>query len=151
MKSMHKPVWDNLNYLIKQMNKLFEEIDAIGKSTTPHQIESGAFVPPMDIYEAEAEFVITAEIPEVSQKDISITVEDNILILKGERRLKRNIHEERYLRIERSYGTFQKSFTLPANVDKEKVSAKLIDGVLYIHLSKKDSVIQRNVEIEIKD
>lgn len=150
MDLIRKSGWQDLNHLIEKMNKLFEEIFSAEKTNRP-QIAHGAFIPPMDVYETENELVITAEIPSVRQEDINITIKDNILTLEGERRLERNIQEERYRRIERSYGPFKKSFVLPTYVNRQKVDANLRDGVLYIHLPKKALPKSRDIEIEVKD
>jgi HSP20 family protein len=150
MKQTPKPEWNDLNYLIDKVNKLFEEITTVGR-TTAQKVEEGSFSPPMDIYETENELVIAAEVPGVSDEDISITVKDNILTVEGERRFEKNIQEERYRRIERIYGPFKKSFTLSDNINAEQVMAQLQDGVLYIHLPKKSVPSNKEIEIEIKD
>jgi HSP20 family protein len=150
MKLIPKPEWENLSYLINKVNKLFEEIVNTGR-VTAQKTEDGSFSPLIDIYETENELVIAAEIPGVSDKDISITVNDNILTLEGERRLEKNIQEERYRRIERIYGPFKKSFALTDNINAEQVEAQLKDGVLYVHLPKKSLSPNKVIEIEIKD
>jgi len=150
MDLIHKSGWQDLNQLIKKMNKLCEEIFSAERINSP-QIAHSAFIPPMDIYETENELVLTAEIPSVPQEDINIIIKDNILTIEGERRFERNIQEEGYRRIERNYGPFKKSFTLPTDVNKEKVDAQLKDGVLYIHLPKVASAKSRHIAIELKD
>ncbi len=150
MKLIPKPEWENLSYLIDKVNKLFEEIANVGRVTT-QKTGDGSFSPLIDIYETENELVIEAEIPGVSDNDISITVNDNILTLEGERRLEKNIQEERYRRIERIYGPFKKAFALTDNINAEQVEAQLKDGVLYVHLPKKSVSPNKEIEIEIKD
>lgn len=150
MKQTPKLEWNDLNYLIDKLNKLFEEITTVSRPTA-QKAEEGSFSPPIDIYETEDELVIAAELPGVSDEDISITVKDNILTMEGERRFEKNIQEERYRRIERIYGPFKKAFSLADNIDAEQVEAQLQDGVLYIHLPKKAVSPNKEIEIEIKD
>jgi HSP20 family protein len=150
MKQTPKLEWNDLNYLIDKLNKLFEEITTVGRPTA-QKAEEGSFSPPIDIYETEDELVIAAELPGVSDEDISITVKDNILTMEGERKFEKNIQEERYRRIERIYGPFKKAFSLADNIDAEQVEAQLQDGVLYIHLPKKAVSPNKEIEIEIKD
>ena len=150
MNLIHKWEGKNLYYLIEKINQLFEEIFSAGRVSS-RQMPASEFAPPMDIYETEREVVVTAEVPGLRQEDINISIKDNILSLDGERKFERNLKKEHYRRIERNYGPFRKTFALPPNIYKEKIEAKLIDGVLYIQLPKAASVSIKEIEIEIKD
>lgn len=93
-----------------------------------------AWRPSVDITEEDKEFLIKVEIPEVKKEDLELEVDNGILIIKGERR--EHVKDEKRHRIERFYGNFERSFTLPENVREDGVSAKMDDGMLYIHLTK---------------
>jgi HSP20 family protein len=91
--------------------------------------------------------VLTAEVPGIDEKDIEISLENNVLSLKGERKFEKETKEENYHRIERSYGSFYRSFTLPSYVDAEKISAVHENGVLKITMSKKPELKLKKVKI----
>jgi HSP20 family protein len=94
-----------------------------------------AWRPSVDITEEDKEFLIKVEIPEVKKEDLELEVDNGILIIKGERR--EHVKDEKRHRIERFYGNFERSFTLPENVREDGVSAKMDDGMLYIHLGRR--------------
>lgn len=97
-----------------------------------------AWNPAVDIFENDNEVVIKAELPGMAAKDIEVRLENNVLLLRGERHFEKEAKEENYYRVEREYGTFSRSFTLPAAVDGDKVKAEYKDGVLKIVLPKKE-------------
>ncbi|HHF42390.1 MAG TPA: Hsp20/alpha crystallin family protein, partial [Candidatus Aminicenantes bacterium] len=103
--------------------------------------------PSDDIYETEHEVVLTAELPGMDEKDIEIKVEDNTLTISGERRMEKEIKEENYHRIERAYGSFCRSFTLPNYVDQDKISAEYDNGILKITMPKKPELKPRKVKV----
>ena len=105
--------------------------------------------PAVDIYETDKEIVMKAELPEMQEKDIEIKVEDNILIVSGERKMEKEVKEEHYHRIERSYGSFHRSFTLPHTVDRENIKASYKDGVLKVVLPKKEEVKPKQIKIDV--
>ncbi len=113
-----------LSTMQERMNKLFEDV-----MRSPNRSDEGfavaAWAPAVDIYETDKEIVMKAELPEMQEKDIEIKVEDNILIVAGERKMEKEVKEENYHRIERSYGSFHRSFTLPHTVDRENIKASL--------------------------
>jgi HSP20 family protein len=140
--------WDPFRDMIilrDKMNRLFEDVYA-GREEAG--LLQGTWAPSVDIYETETELVLTAEVPGIDEKDIEIRIEDNTLIIKGERKLEKEAKEENYHRIERSYGSFQRSFSLPAYVDHEKVQAEHQDGVLKITMPKRVEVKPRKVKIQ---
>jgi HSP20 family protein len=97
---------------------------------------SGAWAPPVDIYETDNAVVMKAELPGISKNDISIELKDNTLVIRGERKREDEVKEGGYHRMERVYGAFQRSFLLPTTVDQEKVKANYKDGVLELYLPK---------------
>jgi len=103
--------------------------------------------PSVDIFETEHELVIKAELPGMDEKDIEIKLENNVLMLKGERRFEKETTKENYHRVERSYGTFRRSFTLPTFVDETKVKAEYKNGLLRIILPKKETAKPKEIKI----
>jgi HSP20 family protein len=108
----------------------------------------GSWNPKVDIYENDNNFVIKAELPGLEKKDVSIDVQDRVLTLKGERKLENEVKEDNYYRREMSYGRFQRAFTLPANVDSDKITADFKDGLLKIEVPKPEEAKPKNVSIQ---
>ena len=106
------------------------------------------WVPPVDIYETDNhEVVIKAELPEMKREDISVTFENNVLTLKGERKFETEVPRDRFQRFERFYGSFSRSFTLPATVDAAKISAAYKDGVLTVRLPQREEAKPKQIAI----
>lgn len=114
---------------------------------TDDLVAAGDWVPAVDILEGENEIVIKAELPGLEAKDVTIAVENNVLILKGKRHAETEVKKESYHRMERSYGAFCRSFALPAALDSDKAKADFKDGVLTITLPKKETVRGRPIEV----
>lgn len=110
----------------------------------------GLWQPAVDIYETADSIVIKAELPDVDQKDIEVRIEDNTLILKGERKHEDDVKKENYHRIERYFGSFQRSFSLPTTVNQEKIDAICEKGVLTVTLPKKENVKPKQIKIKVK-
>jgi HSP20 family protein len=127
------------------MNRMFE--DVFSGRGEDKDITASTWAPSVDIYETEGELVLTAEIPGIAEKDVEIKVEDNTLTLKGERKFEKETKEENYHRIERSYGSFYRSFTLPNSVDPDKIHAEHENGVLKILMPKRQELKPRTVKI----
>jgi len=106
-----------------------------------------AWVPPVDVQETEDAYLFTAELPGMSKDDVSITLEDNLLTLSGERSLKEKEEGENFHRVERAYGSFARSFSLPTQVDSTKVEASFKDGLLTIEIAKAELAKPRKIEI----
>ena len=141
--------WDpfrDIMVLRDRMNRLFEDLVSSPKFEDTDIIQS-TWSLAVDIYETENELVLTAELPGVEEKDVEIKVEDNTLSLKGERKFEKETREENYHRIERAYGSFYRSFSLPNYVDQDKISAEYENGLLKIHMPKKPEVKPRKVKI----
>jgi HSP20 family protein len=114
------------------------------------EIKEGLWQPAVDIYETADSIVIKAELPDVDQKDIEVRIEDSTLILKGERKHEDDVKKENYHRIERYFGTFQRSFSLPTTVDQEQIEANCEKGVLTITLPKKEEKKPKQISIQVK-
>ena len=143
--------WEPLKDLLTlqdRMNRLFDE-SVRGIRPGEEALNSALWSPAVDIYETENELILKAELPEINQKDIDIQVENNTLVLRGERRFEKEAKRENFHRIERSYGAFARSFTLPTTIEQEKIRADYKDGVLQVHLPKRPERKAQRVEIKI--
>ncbi len=109
-----------------------------------------SWVPPVDIYQTgEHELVLKAELPDLTREDIDITVENFVLTLKGEKKLAAEVKEEQFHHIERSYGSFSRSFSLPRTVDASKVSAEYKNGVLTVRLPLREEAKPRQIKVDV--
>jgi HSP20 family protein len=115
-------------------DRLFEDFDR-GWGLTPGRAETG-WAPAVDIYEDEKSIVLSADLPEMNEKDIELKVEDNHLTIKGERKFENEEKRENYHRVEKRYGSFQRTFALPETVDADGIKAKYDKGVLKVTLPK---------------
>lgn len=106
------------------------------------------WAPAVDITEDEKEYVVTAELPEIKKEEVKVTVENGILTISGERKFEKEEKGKRYHRIERSYGSFQRSFDLPDDADPEKVDAKFSEGTLKVHVAKSEQSKPKQIEIK---
>src|SRR2546421_5730403 len=140
--------WDpfrDLSTLQDRMNRLFE--DAGRTWRTDETAATTSWSPSVDIFETEGEIVVKAELPGMERKDISLHLENNVLSLRGERKFEKETKDENYHRIERSYGAFSRSFSIPATVDDENIRAEYKDGVLNIVLPKKEQARPKQIKI----
>lgn len=137
----------NLSSLQEQVNRLFESnFPSRGSEST-----LTAWAPAVDVYETENELVIKADLPDVSDKDLDVRVENNMLTIHGERKFEQKVKEENYLRMERSYGSFSRSFSLPNSVNTEAIKAEYKDGVLNITLPKRAESKPKQVKIAVSN
>ena len=130
-----------------RMNRLFEE--TVARGTVREEAKSGQWSPAVDILEAEGEIILRAELPGVDLNAIDIQIKDNVLTLRGERTFENQVKKEHYYRIERSYGTFVRSFTLPGTIDQACVEAQLRDGILEVKLPKRGAGAARPITVEV--
>jgi len=141
--------WDQsrgLTALQDQVNRLFE--DNFTRDRSGHA-DLATWAPPVDIYETENELVIKADLPDVQDKDIDVRVENNTLTIRGERKFEQNVNEDNYLRIERSYGSFMRSFSLPNTVSSENIRAEYRNGVLTLHMAKLEESKPKQIKISV--
>jgi HSP20 family protein len=143
--------WDPMKELLQmqeRMTRLFDEIfPRVGRG----EIEPfGGWVPAVDIYETPEKVVIEAEVPGVEKDNIKIEYSNGVLTIKGERKLEKEVKEEDYHRLERSYGSFQRSFSIPSTVDPDKINAVYKNGVLKIELPKQEKAKPKEIKIEVK-
>jgi HSP20 family protein len=133
-----------------RLNRLFEE--AFRGSRTPGSEEDyalGAWTPAVDIYEHDGNIVLKAELPGIDPKDVDIRVENNVLTLRGERKVDTEVKKESYHRVERAYGAFSRAFTLPNVVDTDKIKAEYKDGVLRVTLPQREEAKPKQISIAI--
>jgi HSP20 family protein len=107
------------------------------------------WVPSVDVSETEGEYQIKAEIPDVKKEDVKVTLEDGVLTIQGERKQEKEVKGKRYHRVERSYGRFVRSFTLPDVIDEEKVKAEFKDGILSLALPKSEKAKPKAIEVTV--
>lgn len=131
-----------------EMDSLFD--DFMEQFPARRDLGDRMWSPEVDVHETDNEVVIKAEIPGMDQKDVNITVKDNVLTLKGEKKKEEEVKEANYHRLERSYGTFARTFTLPSMVLADKASAKYKNGVLSITLPKTEEVKPKEIAVEVK-
>jgi len=113
-------------------------------------LATGDWAPRVDIAETEKEFLIKAEIPEVKKEDLTVTADNGVLTIKGERKHEKDEKGKKFHRIERFYGTFTRSFTLPENVEESKIEASFKDGILNLRIPKNLKIKSKKAEIQIK-
>ena len=107
------------------------------------------WAPSVDIYETEHELVVKADLPEVDPKELDIRVENNILTIRGERKFEKNVNQENYLRVERAYGSFARSFTLANTVNSEAIKADYQNGVLTLSIPKKEEAKPKQIKVNV--
>ena len=130
-----------------QMNRM---LDMAWNREFGEELKEGVWQPPVDIYEDDQSVIIKAEIPDVDQKDIDIRIENNTLTLRGERKHASEVKKENYYRVERYFGHFQRSFSLPSSIDQEKVQASCDKGILTITLPKRAEKKPKQISVEVK-
>src|SRR6202522_2962353 len=130
-----------------RMNRLLR--DSRGPEGQDESLTTSAFAPPVDVYEDEHNITLKIEVPGINDEDIDIRIENNTLTVHGERKFEKEEKEENYRRVERQYGSFTRSFTLPTTVDAEKVSANYDKGILKISLAKKAEAKPKQIKINV--
>jgi len=143
--------WDPLRDLLSiqdRMNRLFEQ--TLSRSRTEEGISPSTWSPAVDVYETPEAIVMKADLPGLTPEDIELEIRDTTLTIKGERRFAKGMQQENYLRIERAYGAFQRSFTLPATIQQEKVQAIFRNGVLDLLLPKAEEAKPKKIAIDIR-
>ncbi len=141
--------WDpfrELNTLQREMNRLFQDYSRSGEGS---ELTTTSFVPPVDIYEDEHSITVKMEVPGIEQKDLDIRVENNTLVVRGERKFEKDEKEENFHRIERRYGSFMRSFSLPQTVDSENINADYDNGVLKIKMAKREEAKPKQIKVNI--
>jgi HSP20 family protein len=115
----------------------------------PDNLRFKVWTPPCDIYETDNEVVLKVELPEVKKEAVDVLIENNVLTLRGERKFEEQIQRENYHRVERHYGEFVRSFTLPMFVDATKINAEFKEGVLMVTLPKHESTKPKHINVKV--
>jgi HSP20 family protein len=131
-----------------RMNRIFRE--SFGPEGSDEALTTSNFAPPVDVYEDEHNITLKIEVPGIDEQDVNVTIENNTLTVRGERRFEKDEKEENFHRVERMYGSFTRSFTLPNTVDPEQVSAHYEKGVLKIRLSKKAEAKPKLIKVNVE-
>jgi HSP20 family protein len=142
--------WDpfrEFSTLQDRMNRLFRE--SFTEGGREEALTTTSFAPPVDVYEDEHNVSLKIEVPGIDEKDIDVRLENNTLTVHGERKFEKEEKEENFRRVERQYGSFTRSFTLPATVDADKVSANYDKGILKITLPKKAEAKPKQVKVSV--
>jgi HSP20 family protein len=137
--------WDRFNgfsNLQEQVNRLFENGRSDNSALT-------TWAPAVDIYETENELVLKADLPDINEKDLDIRIENNMLTVRGERKFEQNVKEDNYLRVERTYGAFSRSFSLPSTVNNEAIKADYKNGVLTVEMPKRAESKPKQVKVNV--
>jgi len=129
-----------------RMNRLFRDSFGEGREEA---LTTSTFAPAVDVYEDEHNITLKIEVPGIDEKDIDVRIENHTLTVHGERKFEKEEKEENYRRVERQYGSFTRSFTLPNTVDPEKVSANYDKGVLKIKLAKKAEAKPKQIKVNV--
>ena len=131
-----------------RVNRIFA--DAYNRHGEDDLTTRGAWVPPVDIFENDNhELVLKAELPDVTREDISLRVENNTLTISGHKKAETDVKEQQYRRIERTYGSFSRSFTLPATVDASAIAAEYKNGVLTVRLPLREEAKPRQIQVAV--
>ena len=145
--------WEPFRDLVSlqdRMNRLFDESVRTARTGNGDDWAlGGSWAPAVDIYEQDGNIVMKAELPGVDPRAVDIRLENNTLTLRGERKLDKEVKEESYHRVERAYGAFSRSFTLPTVVDQGSIKAEYRDGVLKLTLPKREEAKPRQIQINV--
>ena len=139
--------WDPFREVValqNRFNTLFRDLNE-GEGT----LTTASFIPAVDVYEDEKKVVLKLEVPGIEEKDLDVSVENNTLTVKGERKFEKEEKEENFHRIERRYGSFYRAFTLPTTVDTESVAASYNAGVLKLELKKKPEAQPKQIKVNV--
>ncbi len=128
-----------------QLHRLFS--DLLGRESQEQNLTTWA--PAVDIYEAEHELVVKADLPDVKPEELDIRVENNILTIRGERKFEKKVDEKNYLRVERAYGSFARSFSLANTVNTDAIKADYRDGVLTLSVAKREAAKPKQIKVNV--
>jgi HSP20 family protein len=144
--------WDpfrELEEISERFNRVFGRLPARHESGR-EALTVADWMPTVDIKEDEKEYLIKAEVPEVDKKDMKVTIQEGVLTIQGERKQEKEDKGSRFHRVERSYGSFVRSFTLPADVAEDKLKAEFKEGMLLVHLPKTETAKPKAIEVKVE-
>ena len=142
--------WAPLNSITESRERLSRLLNEnLGYGYAEEGMHTGSWIPPVDIYETDQSVILKAELPGVNAQDVEVRVHDGTLYLKGERKYEHEVKEENFRHVERSYGSFTRTFSLPASVDADKVKADFKDGVLTLTMPKREEAKPKAIQINV--
>jgi len=142
--------WDPVRDLATMQNRINRFVRESYSPEGPEEaLTTTSFAPPVDIYEDEHTIIVKMEVPGIDEKDIDVRIENNTLTVHGERKMEKEEKEENFRRVERQYGSFTRSFTLPSSVDSGQVSAHYDKGVLKINLAKRAEAKPKQIKVNV--
>jgi HSP20 family protein len=142
-------VYDPFRELQRQFNRMFGE----GFGLWPEVEENFSmktWAPACDIYETDTEIVVKAELPEVKKENVKVSLEENVLVIRGERKLEEETKKENFHRVERSYGEFMRSFRVPNYVETTNINAEFQDGMLKVTMPKRPEIMPKQIDVTVK-
>ncbi len=143
--------WDpfrEMSALQERMNRMLTDFRArapLGEE----EMAQGSWIPAVDIYETKDAIVLNVELPGVTKEDISLEAKESTLTLRGEKKLEKDVKEESYHRMERTYGSFMRAFTLPGTMQQDKVKAKFKDGILEVTIPKAEEAKPKQIKVDV--
>lgn len=144
-------VFDPFRQLQERFNRMFGEgFDPFLKSFGEENWSLSTWSPACDIYENDNDIVVKAELPEVKKEDVHVSFENGVLTIRGERKFSEETKRENFHRLERSYGEFTRSFTLPSFVDADNINADFKDGMLRVSMAKREEAKPKQIEVKVK-
>lgn len=139
--------WREFGSLQNRINRIFDDTLRDLSPFDGEEIERGTWAPAVDIYESNDSYSVKVDLPGISKDDIQVDLHDSTLTIKGEKKFEDEVSRDNYLRMERAYGTFVRSFTLPKSVDADKIQAKYKEGVLELTIPKKEEAKPRQIKV----
>jgi HSP20 family protein len=145
-------VWEpykGLNLFGETFHRMFDDTAKALSGFGIEDLGAGTWAPRVDIYETEDSYVVSADLPGIQKEDIGIDIKDNTLTIRGEKKFEEKSAKDNYVRVERKYGQFVRSFSLSDDVDKGKIKANYKDGVLEIKIPKRQEVAAKQIKVEV--
>ena len=142
--------WREMEDLQRRLSSVFGLAPFRGNATTDEKNGTLAeWAPAVDVIEDDKEYLIKVELPEVHKDNVNVTVENGVLTITGERKAEKEEKNRKYHRLERFYGKFERSFSVPTDADETKVNAEFKDGVLRVHLAKSEKALPKQIEVKV--
>lgn len=145
--ALNFPIFREMEEMSERLNRLFGTWTRPTGGKEPLTVVD--WTPSVDIQETETEYLVKAELPEIKREDVKVTVENGILTLQGERKHEKEEKNRKFHRVERSYGTFLRTFTVPSDADEAKVAADFKEGILRVHLPKTEKPRPKAIEVKV--
>ena len=146
---LHSDPFKELEEIGQRFSRIFGRLPVTRENNGRETMVVTDWMPTVDIAEDEKEYLIKAEIPGVDKNDVRVTAEDGVLTIRGERKREEEVKDRRFHRVERSYGTFLRSFALPAEVAQENLRAEFKDGMLLVHMPKTEKAKPKSIEVKV--